>query len=90
MTRAEIVVTGFVQGVFFRASARDEARRLGLTGEVRNLDTGEVAAVAEGPKEQVEAFISWCRRGPPQADVQDVKVKWSEPRGDHRDFRISR
>ena len=89
MTRAEMVISGMVQGVFYRASAQEEARRLGLTGEVRNLPSGEVQAIAEGPKEQIEAFIAWCRRGPPSAQVEDVKVRWAEPRGDYRTFRVA-
>ena len=89
MTRAEIVISGIVQGVFYRASAQDEGRRLGLTGEVRNLPSGEVEAIAEGPKEQIEAFIAWCKRGPPSAQVEDVKVRWAEPRGDYRTFRVA-
>jgi len=89
MTRAELTISGMVQGVFYRASAQDEARRLGLSGEVRNLASGEVEAIAEGPKEKVEAFIAWCKRGPPSATVEDVKVRWSEPRGDYRGFRVT-
>ena len=88
MTRAQLVISGVVQGVFYRASARDEARRLGLTGEVRNLPSGEVEAIAEGPKEKIEAFIDWCRRGPPSARVENVKVLWAEARGDYRTFRV--
>ena len=87
--RAEIVVRGRVQGVFFRASARDEAERLGLCGEVRNLPDGSVEAVAEGPREKIEAFVSWCRRGPPAARVEDVQVRWSKATGAHQRFRVN-
>jgi acylphosphatase len=90
MTRATLVISGLVQGVFYRASARDEAVRLGLVGEVRNLPTGEVEAVVEGPRDKVDAFAAWCRRGPPSARVQNVEVNFAEPRGDYRSFRISR
>ena len=89
MTRAEIVISGVVQGVFYRASASEEARRLGLTGEVRNLPSGEVEAVAEGEQDKIEAFIAWCRQGPPAAQVEDVKVRWSQPRGEYRTFRVA-
>lgn len=90
MTRAELVVSGLVQGVFYRASAQTEALRLGLLGEVRNLPGGEVEASVEGPRAQVEAFIAWCRRGPEAARVDAVQVRWSPARGEFRSFRITR
>ena len=89
MTRAELVVSGLVQGVFYRASARSEALRLGLLGEVRNLPGGEVEAVVEGNKARVEEFIAWCWRGPEAARVDVVQVRWSPPRGEFRSFRIT-
>ena len=89
MTRAELLISGRVQGVFYRGSAQEEALRLGLAGEVRNLAGGEVEAIVEGPKEQIEEFIAWCRHGPPSANVEDVKVRWSAARGDYRTFRIT-
>jgi acylphosphatase len=90
MTRAELVISGLVQGVFYRASAQQEAMRLGLTGEISNLPGGEVEAIVEGPKDQVEEFISWCRRGPAAAKVEDVKVRFSAARGEYRTFRVAR
>ena len=90
MTRAELLITGLVQGVFYRASARDEGERLGLTGEVRNLSGGEVEAVVEGPKAQVEEFIAWCRHGPPAAHVHEVQVRWTDPRGEFHRMRVTR
>lgn len=90
MTRAELLISGLVQGVFYRASAQQEALRLGLTGEVRNLPGGEVEAVVEGPKEQIEEFVAWCRRGPPSARVDGVRVRWSAHRGEFRTFRVAR
>ena len=90
MIRAELVVSGLVQGVFYRASAQTEALRLGLLGEVRNLPGGEVEAIVEGPRAQVEAFIAWCRRGPEAARVDAVQVRWSPARGEFRSFRITR
>jgi acylphosphatase len=90
VTRAELIICGRVQGVFYRASAQDEARRLGLTGEIRNLPGGEVEAVVEGPREQIEDFIAWCRRGPPAAQVEEVKVRWSAAQGEFRTFRVTR
>ncbi len=90
MTRAELTITGRVQGVFYRASARQEAMRLGIAGEIRNLPDGEVEAVVEGPREKLEEFIAWCWRGPPGACVDDVRVRWAPARGEFVSFRITR
>ena len=90
MTRAELLISGLVQGVFYRASAREEGTRLGLTGEVRNLPGGEVEAIVEGPREQIEQFIAWCKRGPPSARVENVQVRWGDAGGEFRSLRITR
>ena len=90
MTRADLLISGRVQGVFYRASAQQEAMRLGLVGEVRNLPDGQVEAIVEGPKERVEEFIDWCRRGPPSADVENVQVRWSKALGEFRTFMVAR
>jgi acylphosphatase len=66
-----------VQGVCYRASAADAARGLGLTGWVRNLPDGTVEAVAEGPRQDLERLVAWCRQGPPAARVAEVEVEWS-------------
>ena len=79
--RAHVIVRGQVQGVFFRAETRDRARSLGLSGWVRNNHDGTVEAVFEGPAERVESVVSWCRRGPAGAEVEDVEVLWEEPVG---------
>jgi acylphosphatase len=88
--RAELFVKGRVQGVFFRASACEQGERLGLTGEVRNLPDGRVHAVVEGPREVVEEFIAWCRKGPPSAQVDDVETRFDRARGDFRGFHVAR
>ena len=90
MTRADLIISGRVQGVFYRASAQEEAQRLGLSGEIRNLPGGEVEAVVEGEKAAIEEFIEWCRRGPPAAQVEDVRVRWSAFRDEFRTFRVTR
>ena len=74
-----IYVSGRVQGVFFRASTKDQAQHLGLTGFVRNCPDGRVEIVAEGPFEAIEDLIEWCRLGPPGARVERVQVS-DEPR----------
>jgi acylphosphatase len=81
-SRAHVVVTGRVQGVFFRGQTRDRARSLGLGGWVRNNSDGSVEAVFEGDEERVESMVEWCRRGPAYADVEDVQVAWEDPRGE--------
>ena len=90
MTRADLLISGRVQGVFYRASAQQEAMRLGLAGEIRNLPDGRVEAVVKGPKERIEEFIEWCKSGPPSADVAHVGVRWSAARGEFRTFMVTR
>jgi acylphosphatase len=89
-TRVHLVVSGRVQGVFFRASAAEEARRLGLHGWIRNLPDGRVEAEAEGERAALERFVEFCRRGPPAAQVGDVEVTWGAFRGDLGPFATRR
>jgi acylphosphatase len=77
----DIHISGRVQGVFFRASARGEANRLGLHGFVRNEEDGSVYAEAEGERESLDEFLQWCRKGPPHARVESVKAATGEPKG---------
>jgi acylphosphatase len=77
-----VIVQGSVQGVFFRAEARDRARSLGLAGWVRNVPDGTVEAVVEGENDRVESMVEWCSRGPAGARVEKVDVDWSEPEGE--------
>jgi acylphosphatase len=88
--RVELVIEGEVQGVFYRASARDEAERLGLTGFVRNLPDGAVEIVAEGDRRKLEELIAWCRRGPPAAKVEEVGIRWLAADGSFDSFRVKR
>ena len=88
--RARLIVSGLVQGVAFRAATMDEARRLGLSGWVRNLPDGRVEAEAEGDRAAVEALVAWCRVGPPAARVEDVSVTWSAQGGSLGPFAIRR
>ena len=69
-----ILVSGRVQGVFYRDSCRKQAERLGVAGSARNLDDGRVEVIASGPDEAVSELIEWCRKGPPQASVDSVEV----------------
>lgn len=77
----EVVVTGRVQGVFFRARTAEEADRHGVAGWVRNEPDGTVAAYFEGPADAVDAVVAWCRTGPPRASVEDVRTRVVEPEG---------
>jgi len=88
--RASIIISGMVQGVFFRREIVDVARRLGLTGWTRNLPDGRVEILAEGEKENVVELIKFTHTGPPLARVKNVEVQWSEYQGEFRNFRITR
>jgi len=86
--RAHLFISGRVQGVFYRANTQERARRLGLTGWVRNLPDGRVEAVVEGEEEKIRELINWCHEGPPGARVEDVEVHWEDYRGEFDDFEI--
>jgi acylphosphatase len=86
--RRRVVVRGEVQGVFFRDSARRQARSRGVGGWVRNCSDGSLEAVFEGPAHDVEALVEWCRSGPPRARVSDVEVVEEEPRGGDTGFEV--
>jgi acylphosphatase len=83
------VVTGRVQGVFFRASARDEGRRLGVKGWVRNVADGGVELIIEGDKFAVGKMLQWCTHGPPGAEVTDMATKWEAPENKWDSFNIT-
>lgn len=88
--RVRLLISGRVQGVFYRHSARSEAMRLHLDGAVQNLVDGRVEAEAEGEEDELKAFIEWCRRGPPGARVDAVEITWAEPSHEFSGFRVLR
>jgi len=90
--RAQVIVHGLVQGVWFRQSTKDEATRIGITGWVRNLPDGTVEAVFEGEKKKVEEIVGWCHRGPSGAEVTKVDIVWQKYKGEfaHFDIRYGR
>jgi acylphosphatase len=90
--RAHVVVQGLVQGVWFRASTKDEADRVGVTGWVRNLQDGSVEAVFEGETKKIEEIVGWCHRGPSGARVTNVDIVWEpfKKEFDHFDIRYGR
>lgn len=85
--RLRLLISGRVQGVFFRGSAADVADSLALTGWARNLIDGRVEIVAEGRREALNALAAWAHQGPPAAWVSEVEEEWSEFRGEFRGFR---
>lgn len=86
--RVRAVVTGRVQGVWYRDACRSEARANGVAGFVRNRADGAVEAEFEGPPAAVERVVEWCRHGPPRARVDDVDVTAIPVVGDRR-FRVA-
>ena len=78
MIAKRCVVSGKVQGVWFRASAKREAERLGVTGHAKNLPDGSVEVLACGDADAVSALIEWLHAGPPQAKVAKVLVEDAE------------
>lgn len=70
----KIKVYGLVQGIFFRATAKERADKLGITGFAQNEDDGTVYIEAEGEKEDLDKFTKWCNIGPPMAQVEKVVV----------------
>jgi acylphosphatase len=88
LIRSRIVISGRVQGVYFRASARDIARGHGVSGWVRNCAAGDVEAVVEGEEAAVQAFTTWCRAGPPGAYVSKVQVTPEPYTGEFQGFQI--
>lgn len=87
--RARVIVSGRVQGVFFRYETRNEALNRNVKGWVKNRRDGSVEAVFEGDEEDVKYMIDWCKKGPPMARVKDVQVEWEEYRGEYDGFHIS-
>ena len=86
--KVHLVVSGIVQGVFFRASASKVAMSLKLTGFIRNLPNGAVEVFAEGEEEMLKRIIEWCRQGPPGAHVENVSIEWLEANNQFNSFQI--
>jgi acylphosphatase len=78
-SEARVVVSGRVQGVFFRSSTRDTAVRYGVRGYVRNLPDGRVEAVLQGDRGAVEKVVAFMREGPLGACVEEADVEWRSP-----------
>lgn len=74
-TNVQVLISGRVQGVWFRSSTKQKAEQLGVTGWVRNTKDGCVEAIFEGEENSVKSLIEWCHHGPPLAKIEKVEVK---------------
>lgn len=90
MERVRAIISGRVQGVWYRQSTADEANRVGVAGWVRNLPDGSVEAVFEGEVDKVRAMVVWCRKGPPFAKVTKVDEFPEPPEGLSAPFKVLR
>jgi acylphosphatase len=86
--RIQMIVSGRVQGVYFRASTQREAKFLGVTGYVRNRPDGSVEIIAEGEEDLVKGLLLWAQKGPSTARVDKVETRWRSYTGEFSDFRI--
>lgn len=87
--RAHVIISGRVQGVFFRAETQRAAQQIGVDGWVRNRSDGTVEAVIEGSPAKVDKTIEWCWKGSPMSQVTDVKVNWEDHTGEFDTFNIT-
>ena len=86
--RIQLLIRGRVQGVYFRAAALREARRLGITGWVRNRPDGCVELLAEGEEDAIKELSSWANHGPSAARVDGVDIRWRGYTGEFPEFQI--
>jgi acylphosphatase len=86
--RAHLIISGRVQGVFYRAFTEDIAYSFGLKGWVKNRNDGNVEAIFEGKREDIEKAISSCYKGPPASKVTNIDVKWENFKGEFDTFSI--
>jgi acylphosphatase len=86
----KLIITGTVQGVFFRQFIKENADKLKLRGFARNSESGDVEVVAEGNSQEVDSMIEICRKGPKFASIREIKVEDKKYSGDYKDFRVLR
>lgn len=89
-TRVHVILSGRVQGVFFRVETRNQAIYRNISGWVRNRSDGKVEAIFEGEKEDVDKIISFCKKGPQGAQVTNVEFHWEKYTGEFIGFKIKR
>jgi acylphosphatase len=88
LARVNLIITGRVQGVFFRPSALEQAQSLSIKGWVQNLPDSSLEIEVEGPRYALDELIKWCKHGPPEAMVADVFVRWGRYQNEFSTFRI--
>ena len=86
--RVHVIISGKVQGVWFRASTKQKADELGITGWVKNTSDGNVEALFEGLDNHVGEIVDWCKTGPPFAQVKNIRIIRLDPKKDFNDFSI--
>ncbi len=87
-SKVQVIISGRVQGVWFRANTKNKAEQLGITGWVRNTDDGKVEALFEGEDDLIKEMLEWCKHGPTTAKVTDVKVKKNPDQDEYNSFLI--
>jgi acylphosphatase len=87
-TRIRVIITGRVQGVFFRQKTKEKAQSLSLTGWVKNLPNGQVEAIFEGEKENIKKIIAFLWVGPPLARVDNLDIQEEPYQGEFASFEI--
>ncbi|MEA2037804.1 MAG: acylphosphatase [Nanoarchaeota archaeon] len=88
MKRAHLIVSGRVQGVWFRDTTNKVASKLGLKGFVRNLPDGNVEVIAEGNEEKIKKLVKFCHDGPEHADVNNVDISYEDSKDEFTTFSI--
>ncbi len=88
MKRIHLIISGRVQGVYFRHHTNIEANKLGLKGLVRNLGNGSVEVIAEGKEQEINQIIEFCKKGPDRARVDNIEIDYQEPKNEFKEFSI--
>ena len=90
LERVHVLVSGKVQGVYYRSAASEQASVLGIRGWVRNMPSGQVELCAEGSRAVLEQLVAWCHLGPPAARVEEVRAEYGPATGEFTDFQVKR
>lgn len=88
MKRIHLIISGRVQGVWFRHNTSKVANQLGLTGFARNLPNGGVEVIAEGDEDKIKELIEFCKKGPEGAHVSNIEIKYEKPKNEFDTFSI--
>jgi len=85
---SKIIISGTVQGIFFRNFAKENANKLNLKGYIRNLENGNIEIFVEGEKDNINSLIDLLKKGLPYSQIRDVKVETRGWSGDFKEFKI--